>query len=223
MEKTDFIKKFSAGVFLIVGVLLVFLFVGTLGKDKGLTQDKFQISVLYRNVGGLVIGAPIRLAGVNVGSVTDISFLDREVDGRQVRVILNIFKKYKRQFEQGLQFAIRTEGVLGSKVIEIYPIEGAPPVNLKEPIIGVDPVDVQDLAKEFSKAAEAFTKTAEEMGNIDMVELSTVMIDSSKALLETSQGINDIMGELQEITIKSKRLFDRIEGKVIDNELFKVF
>lgn len=223
MENTEFIKKMAAGIFLVAGCILILMFVITLGKNKGLSKDKFQMSVLYRNVGGLMVGAPIRLAGVNVGNVADIAFLEQNIEGRQVQVTLNVFNEYKKQFQQGLKFAIRTEGVLGSKVIEIYPVEGAPPVNISQPILGQDPLDVQDFASEFANAAAAFTKTAEEMGNIDMLELSEVMIASSKALLETSRGINDIMEELQEMSIKSKRIFDRIEEKVINDELFKVF
>ena len=41
--------------------------------------------------------------------------------------------------------------------------------------------------------------------------------------LITSRGINEIMEELQEITKKTKRLLDRVEQKVIDGNLFKVF
>ncbi len=223
MTNNDFIKRFSAGVFLIAGVVMIFMFIATLGRDKGLARDKFQVTVLYRNIGGLVIGAPTRLAGVNVGSVTEIAFLDEEIEGRQVKIVLNIFNRYKKQFAQGLVFAIRTEGVLGSKIVEIYPVEGAPAIDITRPVLGNDPIDVQDLAKEFSQAAEAFTKTAQEMSRIDMFELSEVMIESSRALLETSKGINGILDEMEDITIKSKRMFDRIEEKVINDELFKVF
>ena len=46
---------------------------------------------------------------------------------------------------------------------------------------------------------------------------------SSRALLNTSAGINEILGELEDISVKSKRLFDRIEQMVIDGKLFKVF
>jgi len=49
------------------------------------------------------------------------------------------------------------------------------------------------------------------------------MEDSSRSLLITSEGVNDIMDEMQDITRKSKRMFDRLEQKIIEGDLFKVF
>jgi len=94
---------------------------------------------------------------------------------------------------------------------------------LNEPIIGEDPLDVQDLAEVFAGAAQSFTETAEQLSQIDLLTLTEVMGETSAALLVTSEGINDIMSELQDITRKSKRLLDRVEQRVIDGNLFRVF
>ena len=85
------------------------------------------------------------------------------------------------------------------------------------------PFSVQDMAEVFAKAAESFTATADQLSQIDVVGLSSVMEDSSQSLLITSRGINEVMEELQEITKKTKRLLDRVEQKVIEGNLFKVF
>lgn len=221
--KKEFAKKFFAGMFLILGIILIFVFIFTIGKDKGLAQKKFQIAVMFNHVGGLIEGAPVRLSGVTVGNVATIDFLAEEIQGRRVRVTLNIFNKYKKQLERSTRFAIKTEGILGEKLIEIYSENNVEQISLDQPIIGVDPLDVQDLAPVFITAAESFTKTADEMSQINMVELTDVMRESSEALLETSEGINAIISELDDIAKKSRRLIDRIEQKVIDGDLFKVF
>lgn len=227
MEKTELTKKILAGVFFISGLILMAVIVFILGKDKGLAQSKFQITVLYKNVGGLMEGAPVRLSGVNVGHTADIDFLDEEIDGRRVSVVLNILQRYKKQLEKDLRFVIVTEGILGEKLIEIYVVGpasgGQKKTDLTRPIIGEDPLDVQDLAEVFTKAAESFTKTSEELSKIDILELSKVMEESSRALLITARGINAMMDELQDLTKKSKRLLDRIEQRIIEGELFKVF
>lgn len=225
MNKNETIRNIFAGAFFIGGLCLLVLFILTLGKDKGLTESKFQIPVVFNNIGGLDLGAPVYLSGVTVGGVAAINFLDHPYEGRRVQVTLNIFEKYRKQFEHPLQVAVETEGVLGEKIVQIE-IMGDTPQALpppEKPFVGQDPLDVTDLAEEFSKAADSFTKTANELSQIDIVELAQVMRDSSKALLVTSQGINEIMDQLQEITFKSKRLFDRIEEKVIEGQLFKVF
>ncbi len=223
MEKKELTKKFIAGMFFVVGVFLICLFVVVISKDKGFTKQKFSVTVLYRNVGGLIEGAPTRLLGVTVGTVENIDFLEKEISGRRVKVVLSIFSKYKRQLEECSDFAIKTEGVLGEKLIEIDGSNKTTKLDFSQPIIGRDPLDVQDIAEGFTRAAQAFAKTSEEMGKIDMLELSEVMIASSRALLVTAEGINNMMDELESIANKARRVLDRVEQKIIEGNLFKVF
>ncbi len=223
MDKKELTKELLAGLFFFLGIFLLVTFVIILGGNKGLAQSKFQVTVLYRNVGGLMEGAPVRLSGVNVGTVDRVEFLNREFDGRRVAVTLNILSKYRKQLENNLRFTIQTEGILGEKLIEIDVLREGPKVDLKNPVIGEDPLDVEDMAEVFAKAAESFTATADQLNKIDVVGLSSVLEDSSQSLLITSRGINEIMEELQEITKKTKRLLDRVEQKIIEGNLFKVF
>ncbi|OGW97736.1 MAG: hypothetical protein A2Z81_05175 [Omnitrophica WOR_2 bacterium GWA2_45_18] len=223
MDKKELIRKFAAGLFLLIGIGLIFVFIFTIGKDKGFVQQKFKVVVLFRNVGGLIEGAPIRLSGVNVGTVGNIDFLEGNIQGRRVKVTLNIYEKYKKQLDKIARFAVQTEGILGEKLVEITVAENGGKLNLNEPIIGEDPLDVQGLAEVFAGAAESFTKTSQELSQIDIVELSQVMKESSAALLETANGVNAIMKDLKVVTQKSKRLLDRIEQRIIEGNLFKVF
>lgn len=223
MDKKELTKELLAGLFFFLGIFLLVAFVIILGGNKGLAQSKFQVTVLYRNVGGLMEGAPVRLSGVNVGTVDSVEFLNQEFDGRRVAVALNILSQYRKQLENNLRFTIQTEGILGEKLIEIDVLREGPKVDLKNLIIGEDPLDVEDMAEVFAKAAESFTATADQLSQIDVVGLSKVMEDSSESLLITSRGINEIMEELQEITKKTKRLLDRVEQKVVEGNLFKVF
>ncbi|MFZ2738156.1 MAG: MlaD family protein [Burkholderiaceae bacterium] len=223
MDKKELTKELLAGLFFFLGIFLLVTFVIILGGNKGLAQSKFQVTVLYRNVGGLMEGAPVRLSGVNVGTVDRVEFLNREFDGRRVAVTLNILSKYRKQLENNLRFTIQTEGILGEKLIEIDVLREGPQVDLKNPVIGEDPLDVEDMAEVFAKAAESFTATADQLNKIDVVGLSNVLEDSSQSLLITSRELNELMEELQEITKKTKRLLDRVEQKVIEGNLFKVF
>ena len=75
----------------------------------------------------------------------------------------------------------------------------------------------------FADAAEAFTNTSEDFNEVDIQELSKVLSETAQSLAKTSKGINAVLTELRYISIKSKRLLDRIEQRVIDGNLFKVF
>lgn len=223
MGQKEFMTNFLAGVFFLVGLGLILMVIFTIGKNRGFTQPKFRVEVLFRDVGGLIEGAPVQLAGVNVGTVSDINFLEEEFQSRRVRVRLSIFDKYKRQMEQKVRFVIKTEGILGEKMIEINVGGGGKVVDLNQPIIGEDPLNVQDMAEVFANAAESFTKTSEVFNRVDIQELSEVLSETAQSLSVTSKGINTILTEMHYISIKSKRLLDRLEQRIIDGNLFKVF
>lgn len=197
MIRKDFIKKFSAGIFFILCVAMIAGVIFGLGIEKGFTEPKFKMTVLFRKVGGLTIGAPVHLSGVTVGTVADIDFLEEEVAGRGVAVRLKLFKKYQKQLRKSVRFAVITEGVLGEKMIEITSRPNFQRADLEEPVIGVDPLDVQNLAETFGEAAVA--------------------------LLETSKTIDSVIDEMREISGDIGRLLGRIEQRVIDGNLFRMF
>ena len=223
MEKSMFYKNFLSGIFFLGGIILVIGIIFMIGKDSGFSQPKFHVQVLFRDVGGLIEGARVQLAGVNVGSVSDIRFLDKKIDGRRVKVEVSILNRYKKQLNQNVRFSIKTEGILGDKLVEIHSDENGPQVDLSQPVIGEDPLDVQDLAQVFSNAAESFTNTSNDFSKVDVVRLSKVLEETARSLIITSKGLNTILTELNYISIKSKRLLDRLEQKIIDGDLFKVF
>ena len=197
MENKDFMRKFLAGLFFLAGVILMGWVVLSIGVEKGLTQPKFQIKVLFKEIGGLVVGAPITLSGVNVGTVADINFLEEPIEDRTVAVQMNIYEKFRKPLEKSTKVEIITEGVLGEKLVEISIDLNQPPIDLTKPIVGVDPLSVQDLAKTFGNTADA--------------------------LLETTRAINGMITEMRNISVASKRLLNRIEQRLIDGNLFKVF
>jgi len=197
MENKDFWKKFWAGTFFIFCVVVIVASIFVIGVERGFTEPKFSMTVLFREVGGLVEGAPVRLSGVTVGAVSSITFLEEEVAGRGVKVKLNLFKKFEKQLHKSRDFAIMTEGVLGDKVVDIRTSSAVLRPDLTQPVIGDDPLDVQNLAEKFGNAAQALQKT--------------------------SASINALSGDIQDVSNVTRRLLMRVEQRVVDGSLFKVF
>jgi len=199
MEQKEFTKNLYAGLFFIIGIVLICVVVLSIGMEKGITQPKFKIQVLFREVGGLMIGAPIRFSGVQVGTVGKIDFLKEEVMGRNVAVTFNLFLRYKDQIEQGYSFRIKTEGILGQKFVEISKdrTDQRRRLDFHASLIGEDPLDVQDLAETFGKAAIS--------------------------LQETARATDSAMLEIRDRFKALKRVLNRVEQRLIDGTLFKVF
>lgn len=197
MEKKDYVKRLSAGLFFIFSIVMIAIVIFKIGVERGMTQPRFKMTVFFHYIGGLGAGAPVTLSGVNIGTVYNIDFVEPEIDGRGVKVTLNLLKKYEKQLYKSTVFAIKTEGVLGEKIIDISTDPNAHRPDLNEPVIGVDPLDVQDLAETFGEAAQSFA--------------------------ESSRNMNSLIKELKKISGTSSRLLNRIEQRIIDGNLFKVF
>jgi phospholipid/cholesterol/gamma-HCH transport system substrate-binding protein len=197
MAKDDAIKQFWAGIFFLLGVCLTAGVIYFIGFQKGLTEPKIHVHALFDKVGGLAEGAPVRLSGVTVGLVEKIDFLDQEVMNRGLDLNLSIYKKFEKQVRNSTKVSIQTEGVLGAKYVEIGRVAGDPPLDVTHPVMGDPMLDVYDLAEVLQDTAQSFN--------------------------ETTRGINSMMNELQHISRKTKRLLNRVEQRVIDGNLFKVF
>jgi phospholipid/cholesterol/gamma-HCH transport system substrate-binding protein len=198
MENNDeHLKKLAAGLFFIIGLGLIAVSVFFIGLDRGLTEPKFQVIALFHQVGGLAEGSPIRISGVNVGVVGAVDFLGQPIEGRSLKVRMDIFKKYEFEFRKCSKVSIRTEGVLGQKLIEIsedYSLKAFDPATV---IIGEDPLDVEDMA--------------------------AVITSTAVSLRATSQGVQDVLHEWKYISVKTKKLLNRIDEKFLEGNLFKVF
>ena len=190
-------KKLAAGVFFIIGLGLIAGGIFFIGIDRGLTEPKFQVVVLFNQVGGLVEGSPIRLSGVDVGIVGNVDFLRQPIEGRSLKVRLDIYKKYEFEFRKCSKISIRTEGVLGQKLIEISENHSFKPFDPNSPIIGEDPLDVEDMA--------------------------AVITSTAVSLQATSQSVQDVLHEWKYISIKTKKLLNRVDEKLLEGNLLKVF
>jgi ABC-type transporter Mla subunit MlaD len=197
MAKNDMIKHVWAGIFFIIGIIIIGGTIFFIGYQKGFSQPQFEVTVLFDKVGGLMEGAAVRLSGVTVGTIRSIDFLDEDLMERGVKVTLNILKRYEKQVRQATQISIQTEGVLGAKYIEMGRNPGDMPIDITQPVMGEPLLDVYDLA--------------------------AIIENTAATLEETTKGINAMMVEVKYISRKTKRLLDRIEQRVIDGNLIKVF
>ena len=72
MHHKDQLKRITAGVFLFFCISMVVFAIFTIGLEKGFTEPKIYMTVLFKDVGGLMLGAPVRLSGVTVGELSII-------------------------------------------------------------------------------------------------------------------------------------------------------
>ena len=106
------------GVFIAVGLLALFFLamqVSNLGTLN--TGDSYQVKANFDNIGSLKVKAPVTMAGVEVGRVSDILY-DKE--SFRAQVTLNIYAEYDRIPDDSFA-KILTAGLLGEQYIGLDP------------------------------------------------------------------------------------------------------
>ena len=101
---------------LITLAVLIFVMTGT----TGLFTKKIKIRAYVDNAGGLRVGAPVRLEGVDIGNVVGIHVVaDPKRSLSPVEVIMKITTKYVDTMNKGCQVELTTAGVLGEVFVDM--------------------------------------------------------------------------------------------------------
>ena len=106
--------EFTVGLFIIAGMICVGYLAIKLGKMEVIGGKGYEVQALFSNSGGLKAGAPIVIAGVDVGRVKDVV-----LENYQARVTL--YLPYGVKLQEDAIAAIRTKGMIGEKYLEITP------------------------------------------------------------------------------------------------------
>ena len=106
----------------------------------------YVVKARFSNVGSLSVGAPVKMAGVAIGSVASVSANPVKLDAT---VTLSIDKKYN-QIPDDSAAAIFTSGLIGSQYVAIQP--GGSPNSLKDGdqlILTQSAMQLEDLIGKF--------------------------------------------------------------------------
>ena len=77
-----------AGVFVVGSLTLLAAVILTLSSERGLWKRHYRLVTYFDNVQGLIPGAPIRLAGKDVGTVENVLFSELDAERPPVQVDL---------------------------------------------------------------------------------------------------------------------------------------
>src|SRR5437667_1480060 len=168
--------KFRVGVFVLAALAASLGLVYALGARARLFEARYTIHADFTEVGGLVEGATVRLAGVQIGRVTGVH-LPGEPGGK-VRVDLNIARRYAERIRKNSVARIETQGLLGDKVVEItVGTAAAPALAAGDVLVARDPADFgrvlaagADTVKDVSALAAALRETAETVNQSKVIE-----------------------------------------------------
>lgn len=154
-----------------------------------------HIYVNYDFAGGLDRGSPVRLAGIKVGRVMDVSFASAPT---VLRLKIDISQAAFSQLTEDSKFYINLAGLIGERYVEVVPGNGALVKNNHE-FRGIDPPRIDQLISQgYGIFGDLRTLFNENKGDIKEI-LATVN--------ELTKNLNRLVGST---TIEQRKQFQTL-------------
>lgn len=118
--KKNSANKIKLGIFVTLGLAVLILAIYFIGEKQLLFKNTFRLTGVFKNVAGLQAGNNVRLSGINIGTVENISL----VSDTTVRVDIVIDESSRKFIKKDAIATIGSEGLIGNKVLVINPGTG---------------------------------------------------------------------------------------------------
>lgn len=143
--------KVRLGLFITVGILIFFLAIFFIGKQKNLFDPVFKLSTHFHNVSGLQVGNTVRFSGINVGTVDNILIINDST----VQVDMLIKTDVQKYIHKDSRAGIGSEGIIGDRVVSLSSgTSGAPQVTEGQAIASSEPTETDAIIASLSVTAD---------------------------------------------------------------------
>jgi phospholipid/cholesterol/gamma-HCH transport system substrate-binding protein len=115
-------SELKVGVLTIVAIAIAATLIFSLTGSKGFFWQRYKLKTRFADVAGLAPGSPVRIAGVQVGSVKAIDFA-----GEQVDITFEVNKENRERITDRSTATLGSVSLLGTSAVDIVPsISGRP-------------------------------------------------------------------------------------------------
>jgi len=201
------------GAFILSGLLVFFAIIYLLGAQARYFERKYDLVAEFTEVGGLIDGATVRLAGVQIGRVTAVVL--PEQPGGKMRVTLTIAHRYAERIRRDSEAHIATQGLLGDKIVEIsLGSTAAPALQPGETVASREPFEMQQMFKAGVETMQTVKELAASLkGTAARVDRIAKEVETGKGLVhalvydepESLNRLNAILARTQQILARAEQ------------------
>jgi phospholipid/cholesterol/gamma-HCH transport system substrate-binding protein len=186
-------KTIRVGLLVAASLLVLMIFVFFIGSEQKIFSRKNEYKVRLDNVTGLAEGNPVKISGVTVGVIKDIT-LPRDPKMRDVDIELMVDRKYADRIRTDSRARLKKLGLIaGDSYIDISP--GSPKFDSLEPgslIPAARQTNVDQLISSGEDLVDNFVQISYSLKNIlGRVDRGEGLIGELTSTPETKQRITD--------------------------------
>lgn len=190
----DRASTIKAGIFVVIAGVVAILSIVALGQRRQIFVPQYRLNVTFKDASGLIRGAAVRVAGVNVGTVQSVAI--KSVKGRAaVKIELQIAESFREYVRADSVATLRTLGPLGDKYVEITIGSAETPALLdNETLKSEEAPDFYDLIEE--------ARAAIQKANLIAQSVSTTLSDLNKSSVvanvnATTEGVRRVVDAIE--------------------------
>lgn len=222
-------NELRVGIFVTAALIIGGSFVFVIGNRSAMFASKTQYEVVLDEVDGLRSGSPVRVAGLDMGTVEAVEFGD---DGR-VHVRVEVREDAAAFVREGSTASVGSKGLLGDQLIDITVGDGDPlpegsviPVqetSMLTSFLGDTGTEAEGIVHNVNRATEGLADTlSDEQVQQDLrdivhnLALLTAMVNESdgtvRRLLQDPEMADDVQGAIRNLSSTSGELNRTMRG-----------
>lgn len=215
-------QEITVGALVLVGVL-IFVLGGMWLSGKELGGGDERVLVQFQDVGTLKVGTPVRVSGVQVGTVQEIEL--ETVDSVLVR--LNIERKHRLPLRKNATAEIAPVGLIGDVEIDFNPGHGSEALPPDFRIRGTAARGLMDPAGPLLTETQNTLKALQQMASKQLSEDIHGTLTSLQRLANTysntrSGPVRDISNTMESLQALSARIDSTLQSPSVDQAFVAV-
>jgi phospholipid/cholesterol/gamma-HCH transport system substrate-binding protein len=115
--------ELKIGLVSVVALVLAAGMIFLLSGQGGFFWQRYTLKTIFTNVAGLGSGAPVRVAGLEVGTVEDVSFV-----GDRVEIVMVVNKTQQSRITDMSTASLGSISLLGEAAVDITPVSNGTPI-----------------------------------------------------------------------------------------------
>jgi phospholipid/cholesterol/gamma-HCH transport system substrate-binding protein len=189
--------ELRVGMFVLAGLAITMISIIVLGGKQSVFTSVNHYQTHFEKIDGLVHGAKVALGGLQVGSVTHLSF---DSASREMLVEFSVEREYAKYIRKDSSIEVVTQGVLGDKYLSLNP--GDPSQTLIEDHGEIPQGKSKDLSQILSSSDQLMQRLTSTAENLDRI--LTAFNKGNRAdvffqsLASTSKNMSDLTAKLND-------------------------
>jgi phospholipid/cholesterol/gamma-HCH transport system substrate-binding protein len=189
-------REATVGAFLALALIVLAVGIMAVGGESRLFSQKASYRVVFPSTDGLIVGSPVKMGGVQVGSVTQLK-LPTDPGAQGVEVSIGVQRSYASRVRQGSEASQRfLQYLSGEKFVELTPGDPHQPAIPEGELVP------------SSKGSRLFEQSEDIADNLNAITVSL------KEILEPLQNGRGLLGEIIQDPEFGKEGMAKIEATV---------